>query len=51
MDLYETLALLCGAAGLDLRRRDRMLVSQDVTEVLLLETEATAGIELTMIAT
>lgn len=36
---------------LDLERRERMLASQEGRDVLPLETEATAGIELTIIAT
>ena len=35
---------------LDLEKRKRMLASQDGSDVLPLETEATAGMELTMIA-
>lgn len=35
---------------LDLPMRERMLVSQDGSDVLPLETEATAGMELMMIA-
>lgn len=39
-----------GSLDLDLERRERMLASQEPRDVLPLETEATAGMELTMIA-
>ena len=47
MDGYETLALVHEVETLDLEMRDRMLAA----DMWPLATEATAGIELTMIAT
>ena len=52
LDRSETLDLVSESDSLDLYLaiRERMLASQAGSDVLPLETEATAGMELTMIA-